>query len=105
MIGGGAFLLPKKLFDSRFIIPQHADVANAYGAALAEISATVDTVVSLENRQKVLEELQQQAIQAAIEKGADFKSVNVVEVEIMPYHYVPNRIARVIVRASGAQRV
>jgi N-methylhydantoinase A/oxoprolinase/acetone carboxylase beta subunit len=105
MVGGGSSLLPKNLLDARFIIPHHANVANAYGAALAEISATVDTVVSLEDRQNVLESLQQQAIQSAIQKGADFKSVKVVDMEIIPYHYMPNRIARVIVRASGSQPV
>lgn len=105
LIGGGSSLLPKNLLDGRFIIPPYAHVANAYGAALAEISATIDTVVSLEERQKVLDKLQEQAIQAAIQRGADFKSVKVVDVNIIPYHYVPNRLARVIVRASGAQPV
>lgn len=103
MIGGGASLFPKRLLDERFIIPPYAHVANAYGAALAEISATIDTVVSLEERQQVLESLQRQAIQAAIQKGADYKTVKVVDIQILPYHYVPNRLARVIVRASGSQ--
>jgi N-methylhydantoinase A/oxoprolinase/acetone carboxylase beta subunit len=103
MIGGGATLFPKKLLDERFIIPPYARVANAYGAALAEISATIDTVVSLEDRQKVLDGLREQSIQAAIQKGADFKTVKVVDIQILPYHYVPNRLARVIVRASGSQ--
>lgn len=103
MIGGGSSLLPKNLLDDRFIIPPYAHVANAYGAALAEISATVDTIVSLENRENVLEQLQAQAIQAAIQKGADYKMVKIADLEIIPYHYVPNRMARVIVRASGKQ--
>lgn len=103
MIGGGATLFPKHLLDDRFIIPPYAQVANAYGAALAEISATIDTVVSLENRQSVLESLQQQAIQAAIQKGSDFKTVKIVDVTIIPYHYIPNQRARVIIRASGSQ--
>jgi N-methylhydantoinase A/oxoprolinase/acetone carboxylase beta subunit len=103
MIGGGSSLLPKKQLDERFVIPKYANVANAYGAALAEISATVDIVVSLEERQKVLERLQQQAIQLAIQKGADFKTVKVVDIDIHPYHYMPNQMARVIVRASGTQ--
>jgi N-methylhydantoinase A/oxoprolinase/acetone carboxylase beta subunit len=101
MIGGGSSLLPKTLLDNRFIIPPYAHVANAYGAALSQISAVIDTVVSLEDRNQVLENLQQQAIQAAIQKGADFKNVKIVNIEILPYHYVPNRMARVIVRASG----
>lgn len=103
MIGGGSSLFPQSKLDSRFVIPPNAHFANAYGAALATISATVDTVVSLENRKAVLEDLQQQAIQATIQKGADFKTVNIVDIDILPYHYIPNHMARVIVRASGNQ--
>jgi len=103
MIGGGSSLLPKTLLDNRFIIPPYAHVANAYGAALSQISAVIDTVVSLEDREQALENLQQQAIQTAIQKGADFRNVKIVDIEIIPYHYVPNRMARVIVRASGNQ--
>lgn len=103
MIGGGASLFPTKLLDSRFIVPPYAHVANAYGAALAQISAVIDTVVSLEDRQEVLAKLQQQAIQSAIQKGADYQTVKVEDIEIIPYHYMPNRMARVIVRATGNQ--
>lgn len=103
MIGGGSALLPKSHLDDRFVIPPFAHVANAYGAALAEISATIDTIVSLENRELVLEQLQAQAIQAAIQKGADFKKVTIADLVIIPYNYVPNKMARVIVRASGKQ--
>ncbi|MBS4167676.1 hydantoinase/oxoprolinase family protein [Parachlamydia sp. AcF125] len=103
MIGGGASLLPKNLLGGRCVIPPYANVANAFGAALAEISATVDTVVSLSEREKTLEALRQQAIQLAIQKGADFKTIKVVDLEILPYPYIPNQLARVIVRASGSQ--
>lgn len=103
MIGGGSALLPKNLLGGRCITPPYANVANAYGAALAQISATVDTVVSLVERDRVLDELQQHAIQAAIQKGADYKTIKIVEIEIFPYHYIPNQMARVIVRASGSQ--
>lgn len=103
MIGGGSSLFPKNLLDSRFVVPPYAHVANAYGAALAQISGVVDTVVSLEDRQEVLGRLQEQAIQAAIQKGADYRSVTIENIEIIPYHYVQNRMARVIVRATGNQ--
>ncbi len=103
MIGGGSSLFPKKLLDGRFVIPPYAHVANAYGAALAQISGVVDTVVSLEDRQEVLAKLQQQAIQMAIQKGADYQTVKVENIEIIPYHYVPNRMARVIIHAAGNQ--
>jgi len=101
MIGGGASLLPE--MDGRFLTPKHANVANAYGAALAEISATLDTVVSLIDRQATLEKLQEVVIRCAIQKGADSKDVGIVDMQIIPYHYVPNSMARVILTASGQQ--
>ena len=103
LVGGGAQLFPRELLEERIFIPEHANVANAYGAALAEISGVVDQVVSLNNRETALEGLQEQAIQAAVQRGADPKNVRVVDLQIIPYHYVPNQMARVIVMAAGKQ--
>lgn len=103
LVGGGAALLPKQLLGSRYQIPAHASVANAYGAALAEISGVIDTVVSLNERERVLGRLQELARDAAIRQGADAHSVQVVDVQITPYHYVPNNMARVTILAAGKQ--
>lgn len=104
MVGGGASLIPKTLLDDRFLLSPHADVANAYGAAMAEISFTVDTVVSLENRESTIDSLKEQATQGAILNGADGSTIKIVDVDIIPYNYVPNKIARVIIVASGKQK-
>lgn len=103
LVGGGAALLPIQQLSSRYLVPANAGVANAYGAALAEISGVVDTVVSLSNRQAVLETLQEQARQTAIYQGAESSSVQIVDVQITPYHYVPNQMARVTILAAGKQ--
>jgi N-methylhydantoinase A/oxoprolinase/acetone carboxylase beta subunit len=103
IIGGGAALLPQN--KHLYIRPDHAHVANAYGAVLAEIAATVDTVVSLKNRDQTLESLQEQAKKIAIQKGADSNSIQIVDQQIIPYHYVPNQMARIIVTASGKQKI
>ncbi len=102
-VGGGATLFPKEMLENRYHVPEDANVANAYGAALAEMSGTVDRVVSLTQREAVLAELHEEARQAAIQRGADATSVEVIDVQIIPYHYVPNQIARVIVTAAGKQ--
>lgn len=101
VIGGGSALLPKSEKD--FIRPNHAHVANAYGAALAEIAATVDTVVSLKNRNYTLTNLQEQAKELARQNGANQQTTQIVDLQIIPYHYIPNQMARVIVTASGKQ--
>ena len=100
-MGGGSALLPKEWLKAHYSVPENANVANAYGAALAEISGVVDQVVSLTQRATVLAELEQAALKIAMERGADANKVKIVDVQIIPYHYVPNHMARVIVTAAG----
>ncbi len=102
LVGGGATLLPPNLIPNAITCP-HANVANAYGAALAEISATVDTVVSLTQRDIILTELRNQALNLAVEQGAAASLVRVIEEKIIPYHYIPNNLARIIITAAGGQ--
>lgn len=98
-VGGGAGLLPPSFLQGE--IPPYFDVANAYGAALAEISGSIDTVVSLQNREEVLQELYTQAKQKAIDQGANPMTLRLIDQQIIPYSYVPNQMARVIVRYCG----
>jgi hypothetical protein len=104
LVGGGSALIPYFLLDSDYQIPLYFDVANAYGAALAEISGTVDTVVSLQRREEVLDEIYAKAKQKAIDQGADPSTLRLVHQEIIPYSYVYNQMARVIMRYSGKRR-
>lgn len=96
-VGGGAYFLK----DIAHAVPEHYSVANAYGASLAEISYTLDTVVSLEYRDAVLNRLQEEASTGAVLKGAKEERVRIVDVQVIPYHYIPNQMGRVIVTASG----
>lgn len=99
VVGGGGEIAAEIATD----LPKHFSVANAYGAALAEITATVDTVVSLESREKILEELKDQAFSKAVDKGANWDSTRIVDFFVIPYHYLPNQLARVVVTASGSR--
>ena len=96
-VGGGA-AIAGHLVNSYF---EHQAVANAYGAALAEISATIDTVISLTDRERQLNNLKESVFQQAVEEGAESDSVRIVDLQVIPYHYVPNQLARVVVTASG----
>jgi N-methylhydantoinase A/oxoprolinase/acetone carboxylase beta subunit len=100
-VGGGAAFAGSLAGSLADILPIHQSVANAYGAALAEVSATVDTVVSLAQREQTLERLSEKVLQLAVDKGAAPASVRIVDLQVIPYHYVPNQLARVIVTASG----
>lgn len=99
-VGGGSSLLPP-FFQKEYQIPSFFNVANAYGAALAEISGTIDTVVSLQNREEVLNDLYEKAKQKAIDQGADEATLRLIDEQIIPYSYIPNQMARVIIRFSG----
>ena len=54
-------------------------MANAVGAALSQVSGTVDYTVSLANksRDEAIEEAKQKATQAAVQSGADEKTIKV----------------------------
>lgn len=97
-VGGGAPLLENL---KGVLLPENADVANAFGAALAEISGTIDTVVNLSNREETLNKLKEEATNIAIKGGADSKKTTIIDVQITPYHYMKNQLARVIIKASG----
>jgi len=101
LTGGGSALFAQSPLADKYIIPENAAVANAYGAALAEISGSIDTVVSLENRETVLADLEQQARELAVTQGADAQTLRLVHQEIMPYHYMPNALARVKITVAG----
>ncbi|MBE3108904.1 MAG: hydantoinase/oxoprolinase family protein, partial [Acidobacteria bacterium] len=87
LVGGGAVIAPDQLAGaSRVVKPRWSEVANAVGTAIARVSAVVDTVRSTESRssQQVVEELKVEAIQKAIQAGAEPSSVGISEVDVLP---------------------
>lgn len=105
-VGGGSRLFAstcalRGAVDSTSMLVEHFDVANAYGAALAEMAGTVDTIVSLSERERTLSALHEEARNRAIAKGADKARLRLVDQQIIPYPYASNQMARVIVRWSG----
>lgn len=103
LVGGGAVIAPDSLRGaSRVLKPQWSGVANAIGAAMARVSALVDTVKSTETHtsKEILADICEEAKQKTIEAGALADSVTIVEVEDLPLQYVANK-SRFIVRAAG----
>jgi N-methylhydantoinase A/oxoprolinase/acetone carboxylase beta subunit len=100
LVGGGAKLFPTRFLESeQIVVPPHSESANAYGAALSEISATIDRVISLNDRVTAIETLELEAIAAAKRNGAS--EPRIVEKTIIPYHYIPGNLARILLTASG----
>lgn len=103
-VGGGSILFPEKLPGvSKVHKPEHFEVANAVGAAIAQVSGTVDRVFSLADRSRedVLKESREEAFDEAVRAGADRGTLEVIEVEEMPIAYLPGNAVRVKVKAAG----
>ncbi|GFP54910.1 putative D-/L-hydantoinase subunit A [Trichoderma asperellum] len=103
LVGGGAILSPDQLKGaSRVLKPEWAQVANAIGAAMARVSAVVDTVKSTESKTtaQLLEEVSKEAIAKTVSAGASPTSIEVVEKETLPLQYIAHK-TRFIVRAAG----
>jgi N-methylhydantoinase A/oxoprolinase/acetone carboxylase beta subunit len=78
-------------------------VANAVGAAIAQISGEIDRVYSLADlpREQALADAKSQATERAVEAGAAADSVEIVEVEEVPLAYLPSNATRIRVKAVG----
>ena len=86
---------------ARVVRPPHAAVANAVGAAIAQVGAMVDQVVSYdrEPRDAALDRLRGEVRAQAIAAGGVVGSVEVVEIDEVYLSYLPGRAAQVRVRA------
>lgn len=102
-VGGAAFLVPRRLPGiSEVVHVEHEAVANAVGAAIAQVSGEVDRVFSGVGRDKAIEEATEHARRRAVEAGADEASLSVVEIEDLPLAYLPGDSRRVRVRVVGS---
>ena len=104
LVGGGSILLGDRLKgSSQLLRPENAGVANAIGAAIAQVGGQVERVYSLESgrRDEAIADCTAAAIQQAVAAGADPASIEVVDVEEVPLTYVPSNATRVRVKAVG----
>ncbi|MET7992685.1 hydantoinase/oxoprolinase family protein [Amycolatopsis sp. NPDC005232] len=102
-VGGGAFVVGDEMPGvSAVRVPGHAPVANAVGAATANVGAEVDRIYSLAERTRddVLDEARRTAHARAVEAGAVTGTVRIVDEEDLPLAYLQHT-TRVRVRAVG----
>lgn len=103
-VGGGSILVPDHLPGvSEIHRPEHFDVANAIGAAIASVSGEVDRIFHLGpgGRRAVVEEASAAAIDRAVRAGADPTAVEIVEVEEIPLAYLTDPAVRIRLKAAG----
>lgn len=87
LVGGGAVIAPDTLKGaSRVIKPRWSSVANAIGAAIARVSAVVDTVKSTEGTTMtdLLKQIAEDAVARTVAAGADPSTVKIAEMETLP---------------------
>jgi N-methylhydantoinase A/oxoprolinase/acetone carboxylase beta subunit len=101
-VGGGAFLIPDKIAGASDVLRvENAGVANALGAAMAQVSGEVDQVFSGLSRDEALAKAEDGARDAAVASGASRASLKTLEVEDIPIAYLPGGARRVRVRVIG----
>ncbi len=101
-VGGGAFLVPERLPGIGEVVRvPHAPVANAVGAAIAQVSGEVDQVFSGLPRAEAVERAEELARERAVAAGADPDTLELVDVEDLPLAYLPGDALRVRARVVG----
>lgn len=104
LVGGGSILVPQQLKGaSRVIKPEHAAVANAVGAAIAQVGAEVDRIVAYEqqDRAQALLSIEREAADRAIAAGADPSTVRLVDVEEVFLSYLPGNTVQLRAKVVG----
>ncbi|SNY95325.1 hydantoinase/oxoprolinase N-terminal domain-containing protein [Flagellimonas pacifica] len=93
--GGGAFLLPKEINGaSSVIFPEHLEVANAFGACIAQIGCEEEMVINtLQNDENsALEQLLERVKKELLKNGALEDSINILAKESIPLAYLPGAV-------------
>ncbi len=101
-VGGGCFLVPPTMEGvSEVVHVPHQGVANAVGAAIAQVSGEVDQVFQGVTRDEALARAHKMAADRAVRAGADAASLATVDQEDIPLSYLPFNSLRVRVRVVG----
>jgi N-methylhydantoinase A/oxoprolinase/acetone carboxylase beta subunit len=104
LVGGGNIVLARPLRGtSETLRPQHADVANAVGAAIAMVSGRVNRLfdVAALGREAAVDQAKREAIAAAVLAGAAHDLVEIVDLEELPMTHMHTGSAQIRVRAVG----
>ena len=104
LVGGGSILITRPLKGvSRVLVPEHSAVANAVGAAIAQVSGEVDSYFDyeIEGREAVLNAVKGDAFRRAVAAGAAPSSLRISELDEVPLGYLPGKKVRVRVKAIG----
>jgi N-methylhydantoinase A/oxoprolinase/acetone carboxylase beta subunit len=101
-VGGGCFVIPEHLAGvSEVVHVPHQAVANAVGAAIAQVSGEVDQIFQGLSREEAIAKARGIAEERAVRAGAAPGGLKVVEVEDLPLAYLPGNSLRTRVKVVG----
>ena len=104
LVGGGAILVTEKLATaSEMLRPEHAGVANAIGAAIAQIGGETERLVSYDKtaRSDAISTVTAEATRLAVAAGADSATIRVADVEETAVSYMAGNTTRLRVKVVG----
>ncbi|MGD2130806.1 MAG: hydantoinase/oxoprolinase family protein [Lysobacterales bacterium] len=104
LVGGGHILVSRPLKGvSELHRPEHASVANAIGAAIAQVGARIKRIVEYggATREEVIHEISEEVKRDVIAAGGLPDTVKVVEIEEMQMTYLQANAVSLKVRAIG----
>ena len=104
LLGGGAPLIPgDTLAGCPIVRPDNADVANAIGASIAQVSGEAEgmRIAGADSREIVIETLTAIASEKALAAGADSVTINIVNIEEVDIPYMATDTSRIRVSVVG----
>jgi len=103
-VGGGSVMLDNTIDGLKVIKPQHNDLANAVGAAIAQVSGQVSKVILIDDkidRESAIKQVTDEATKLAVDRNADPNTINVLAVSDMPLSYLPGNNLLINVTVVG----
>lgn len=104
LVGGGALLVTGDLkAASKLYRPENAGVANAIGAAIAQIGGETERLVSYREmpRAEVIEKVKAEATAKAVAAGADAATIRVADIEETAIPYMNEGNTRLRIKVVG----
>jgi N-methylhydantoinase A/oxoprolinase/acetone carboxylase beta subunit len=104
LVGGGSVLVSGSLQAATQIHrPENAGVANAIGAAIAQIGGESERLVSYHTtpREEAIEQVAHAARQRAVTAGADLATIRTVDIEETTVPYMDESTTRIRVKVIG----
>ena len=104
LVGGGAVLVTQNLdAASEMVRPEYSGVANAIGAAIAQIGGEAERLVNYRElpRDSAIEKLSLEATEIAAAAGADRGTIRIADIEETSISYMAEGATKLRVKAVG----